>query len=91
MSRAVTVIGGPSDLSQAISAGLHHLLADEPKTSGGSDAGPDLYATTAFCAGIVHEDDSSDVRRSSIGRSVYNGLQTILATNTIDHFAVQRF
>src|SRR5260370_7005710 len=43
MSRAVTVIGGPSGLHQAISVGPHHLLADEPKTSGGSDAGPDPY------------------------------------------------
>jgi putative redox protein len=43
MSRAVMVIGGPSGLRQAISVGLHHLLADEPKTSGGSDAGPDPY------------------------------------------------
>src|SRR5258708_37777802 len=43
MSRAVTVIGGPSVLRQAVSVGPHHLLADEPKTSGGSDAGPDPY------------------------------------------------
>jgi putative redox protein len=43
MSRKVTVIGGPSGLRQAISVGPHHLLADEPKTSGGSDAGPDPY------------------------------------------------
>ena len=43
MSRAVTVIGGPSGLRQTISVGPHHLLADEPKTSGGSDAGPDPY------------------------------------------------
>src|SRR5260370_4408114 len=43
MSRAVTVIGGPSGLHQASSVGPHHLLADEPKTSGGSDAGPDPY------------------------------------------------
>jgi putative redox protein len=43
MSREVTVIGGPSGLRQTISVGLHHLLADEPKTSGGSDAGPDPY------------------------------------------------
>ena len=43
MSRAVTVIGGPSGLRQAISVGPHHLLADEPKTSGGSDHGPDPY------------------------------------------------
>jgi uncharacterized OsmC-like protein len=43
MSRAVTVIGGPSGLRQAISVGPHHLLADEPKTSGGSDDGPDPY------------------------------------------------
>src|SRR6266853_5222985 len=43
MSRKVTVIGGPSGLRQAISVGPHHLIADEPKTSGGSDAGPDPY------------------------------------------------
>ena len=43
MSRAVAVIGGPSGLRQAISVGPHHLIADEPKTSGGSDAGPDPY------------------------------------------------
>ena len=43
MSRAVTVIGGPSGLRQAISVGPHHLLADEPKTSGGNDDGPDPY------------------------------------------------
>src|SRR5258708_33314158 len=43
MSRAVTVIGGPSVLRQAISVGPHHLIADEPKASGGSDAGPDPY------------------------------------------------
>ena len=43
MSRAVTVIGGHSGLRQAISVGPHHLIADEPKTSGGSDAGPDPY------------------------------------------------
>jgi len=43
MSRAVTVIGGPSGLRQAISVGPHHLLADEPKISGGSDDGPDPY------------------------------------------------
>ena|SRR6202166_1060619 len=43
MSRAVIVIGGHSGLRQAISVGPHHLIADEPKTSGGSDAGPDPY------------------------------------------------
>src|SRR5579859_7833719 len=43
MSRAVTIIGGPSVLRQAISVGPHHLIADEPKTSGGSDEGPDPY------------------------------------------------
>jgi putative redox protein len=43
MSRAVTVIGGPSGLRQAVSVGPHHLLADEPKTSGGRDDGPDPY------------------------------------------------
>src|ERR1700682_2409347 len=43
MSRAVTVIGGPSGPRQFILVGPHHLLADEPKTSGGSDDGPDPY------------------------------------------------
>jgi putative redox protein len=43
MSRAVVVIGGHSGLRQAISVGPHHLIADEPKASGGSDAGPDPY------------------------------------------------
>ena len=43
MSRAVTVIGSHSGLRQAVSVGPHHLIADEPKTSGGSDAGPDPY------------------------------------------------
>src|SRR6202161_671716 len=43
MSRTVTVIGDPSGLRQAISVGPHRLLADEPKASGGSDAGPDPY------------------------------------------------
>src|ERR1700680_512179 len=43
MSRAVTLIGGPSGLRQAISVGPHHWLADEPKRAGGSDAGPDPY------------------------------------------------
>ncbi len=31
MSRAVTVIGGPSVLRQAISVGPHHLIADRKK------------------------------------------------------------
>jgi putative redox protein len=43
MSRAVTVSGGPSGLRQAILVGPHQLLADEPKSAGGSDAGPDPY------------------------------------------------
>jgi putative redox protein len=43
MSRTVTVIGDPSGLRQVISVGPHRLLADEPKASGGSDAGPDPY------------------------------------------------
>ena len=39
MSRTVTVIGAPSGLRQAISVGPHHLLADEPKTSGAAMMG----------------------------------------------------
>lgn len=44
MSRAVTVIGGPSSLRQLISVGRHQLFADEPKASGGHDEGPDPYS-----------------------------------------------
>ena len=43
MSRAVTVIGGPSSLRQVISVGRHELFADEPKASGSHDEGPDPY------------------------------------------------
>ena len=43
MSRTVTVNGSPNGLQQTISVGPHHLLADEPRASGGSDEGPDPY------------------------------------------------
>ena len=43
MSRPVTVSGDPSELRQTITVGPHSLLADEPKTSGGNDEGPDPY------------------------------------------------
>jgi hypothetical protein len=39
MSRAVTVIGGPSGLRQAISVGPHHWLADEPRHLGAAMMG----------------------------------------------------
>src|SRR5260370_25887557 len=43
MSRVVKLLGGASGLRKAIWVGTHHLLADEPETSGGSDDGPEPY------------------------------------------------
>ena len=42
MSRNV-VVKGASGLTQAITIGPHHLLADEAKDAGGNDEGPDPY------------------------------------------------
>jgi len=43
MSRNIVVSGGTFGLRQTISIGPHQLLADEPKQSGGGDAGPNPY------------------------------------------------
>jgi putative redox protein len=39
----VVVRGGAGSFKQEIVAGKHRLLADEPASAGGSDAGPDPY------------------------------------------------
>ncbi len=39
----VTVRGNPAHLAQEIVAGEHHLRADEPLASGGTDTGPTPY------------------------------------------------
>ena len=43
MSRNIVVSGGTFGVRQTISIGPHQLLADEPKQSGGGDAGPNPY------------------------------------------------
>ena len=43
MSRTVVVKGGPSGFRQVILVGPHQLLADEAKTAGSNDEGPDPY------------------------------------------------
>ena len=37
------VQGTARDFRQTIDVGKHHLIADEPATAGGTDAGPDPY------------------------------------------------
>ena len=39
----VVVRGGPDSFKQEITAGQHRLIADEPVSAGGGDAGPDPY------------------------------------------------
>jgi len=39
----VVVGGGAYSFKQEITAGKHHLVADEPVSAGGGDAGPDPY------------------------------------------------
>jgi putative redox protein len=39
----IVVRGGADNFEQKITAGKHHLIADEPVSVGGSDAGPDPY------------------------------------------------
>jgi putative redox protein len=40
---SVVVRGGAGSFKQEIIAGKHHLVADEPVSAGGGDAGPDPY------------------------------------------------
>ena len=39
----IVVRGGAQNFQQAIIAGKHHFVADEPVSAGGGDAGPDPY------------------------------------------------
>ena len=39
----VVVQGSASSFVQEITAGPHHLVADEPRSHGGTDAGPTPY------------------------------------------------
>ena len=39
----IVVHGGPKNFQQEVTAGKHHLVADEPVNVGGGDAGPDPY------------------------------------------------
>ena len=39
----VVVRGGPNGFAQEITAGRHHLIADEPVSAGGTDRGPGPY------------------------------------------------
>jgi putative redox protein len=39
----VVVRGAPSGLAQEVVVGRHRLVADEPGTEGGTDAGPSPY------------------------------------------------
>lgn len=43
MSNEVVVTGTGSGFAQQIVAGEHHLVADEPESSGGTDIGPGPY------------------------------------------------
>lgn len=54
MARAdstVIVRGGAQGFVQQISAGRHHLTADEPEASGGTDQGPEPYQLIAAALG----------------------------------------
>jgi uncharacterized OsmC-like protein len=39
----IVVRGGAENFQQEVTAGKHHLVADEPTSVGGGDAGPDPY------------------------------------------------
>ena len=44
MATAITVRSVPGiRFTQAVAAGKHHLIADEPESFGGSDRGPGPY------------------------------------------------
>lgn len=47
----VIVRGGPQGFVEQVTAGHHHLTADEPAASGGTDRGPDPYQLIAAALG----------------------------------------
>src|SRR5437879_9638640 len=48
----VVVHGGADTFKQEIVAGKHHLVADEPISAGGGDAGPDPYDYLLTALGV---------------------------------------
>src|SRR5881396_3636462 len=48
----VVVRGGPDSFKQEITAGQHRLIADEPVSAGGGDAGPDPYDYLLAALGV---------------------------------------
>src|SRR5215468_5660743 len=48
----VVVRGGAKNFQQEVIAGKHHLVADEPVSAGGSDAGPDPYDYLLTALGV---------------------------------------
>src|SRR5881227_4078876 len=49
---AVVVRGDASSFKQEVVAGKHRLLADEPASAGGGDAGPDPYDYLLAALGV---------------------------------------
>ena len=48
----VVVRGGAGNFQQEVTAGKHHLVADEPVSVGGGDAGPDPYDYLLTALGV---------------------------------------
>src|SRR6187431_1535777 len=48
----VVVRGSAKNFQQEVIAGKHHLIADEPVSAGGSDAGPDPYDYLLAALGV---------------------------------------
>jgi putative redox protein len=48
----IVVRGGGDNFHQQITAGKHHLVADEPTSVGGGDAGPDPYDYLLTALGV---------------------------------------
>ena len=48
----VVVRGGAENFQQEVTAGKHHLVADEPVSVGGGDAGPDPYDYLLTALGV---------------------------------------
>ena len=48
----VVVRGGVKNFQQGVFAGRHHLVADEPLSAGGGDAGPDPYDFLLTALGV---------------------------------------
>jgi len=48
----VVVRGSAKNFQQEVVAGKHHLIADEPESAGGGDAGPDPYDYLLAALGV---------------------------------------